>query len=259
MNIIVKIANYDKNYYFNNQANLELKAGDKIIVENNQIIEVGQVKDFSDDNDDSSDVEPGVGRIIRLFNLDDKKIVEQNRRKAKEFLQKSREIVEKSPLNMKMIDTQLSHDGKKLTIYFSAEGRVDFRELLLEMVKKFHKLIRLQQIGSRDQAKLQGGFGKCGRELCCKSFLSNLDTVTLDMAKEQNLGSGINKVSGACGKLMCCLNYELETYKQLRKKFPGLGEKIRSSKGVGKVIEQHLIKNAITVELENGEKVKVDL
>ena len=252
--IIVNFPNINKQYLFDIKDG-DYKVGDNVLVENNQIIEDGFIADYFE-NDAVLDLEDGVGSIIRKVSDDDKKKISELSEKALEYLIECRDYVEKYQLPMKLINAQLSFDEKKLTIFFGAEGRVDFRQLVTELIKKYKKLIRLQQIGARDEAKIVGGFGKCGREFCCKKFLNKVDSVTLDMAKDQDMSTGISKISGACGKLMCCLSYELEAYKNLKEKMPKVGEKIKTQKGIGKIIDVNVIASNLVVQLENGERIK---
>lgn len=257
--IIVSLANLNKQYYFDNLKKLKLTPGDKVIIENAQIWELAEVVGEFDEKVTYTDLEMGSGEILRCVTQDDLGKLQEIKDKAVSLLPTCQEVIDKYQLAMKLIDADLSFDEKKITIYFGAEGRVDFRQLVTDLIKKFKKTIRLQQIGARDEAKIIGGFGKCGRKLCCQSFLKKVDSVTLDMAKEQNLSTGVSKISGACGKLMCCLSYELEEYRKLREILPAIGETIKTKHGSGKVVDQHILKTAVTVELENGEKVKVEI
>jgi cell fate regulator YaaT (PSP1 superfamily) len=162
---------------------------------------------------------------------------------------------------MQLLDADLSFDEKKLTFYFTAPSRVDFRVLVSELAHTFKKIIRLQQIGSRDEARYLGGVGRCGETICCKKFLKgNLESVTLDMASDQNLAQmGSNRITGVCGKLMCCLKYELEYYQKVKKTMPALGTEINTEKGKGTVIGQNIVKKKVTVKLnEGGNILEVD-
>lgn len=257
--IIVNVVNFNKQYYFDQVGNLRLNAGDQVIIENSQILELAEVINSSDKKNVGSDLEMSDGRVIRKATAEDLVKIVENKMKAIEYIPICKEIIRKYDLAMKLIDADLSFDEKKLTFYFGAEGRIDFRNLVTDLIKKFKKMIRLQQIGARDEAKILGGFGRCGRKLCCQSFLKKVDSVTLDIAKEQNLSTGVSKISGACGKLMCCLSYELEQYRKLKEILPEIGSEIKIKQGKGRVIEQQILKTAVTVELENGERVKVQI
>lgn len=256
--IIISIPNINKQYYYDNPIEFKLKTGDKVIIENAQILEFAEVIGKTEEKT-SAELEMGLGAILRKATKEDQEKLSETKQKALAYLPICREIVENYHLPMKLVDADLSFDEKKLTFYFGAEGRVDFRQLVTDLIKKFKKLIRLQQIGARDEAKIIGGFGKCGRKLCCQSFLKKVDSVTLDVAKEQNLSTGVSKISGACGKLMCCLSYELEQYRKLKEILPEIGSEIKIKQGKGRVIDQQILKTAVTVELENGEKVKVKI
>jgi len=178
---------------------------------------------------------------------------------AKESLTECQKKIEKFKLPMQLVDADLSFDEKKLTFYFAAPQRVDFRVLVSDLVHTFKKVIRLQQIGARDEARYLGGVGRCGQGLCCKKFLKgNLESVTLDMAYDQNLAQmGSNRVTGVCGKLMCCLKYELEEYREVKKKMPKFGDKVSTKEGEGVVINQNILKKTYSVRLENNNVVEV--
>jgi cell fate regulator YaaT (PSP1 superfamily) len=164
-------------------------------------------------------------------------------------------------LPMSLVDVEYFFDGSKIIFYFTADGRVDFRELLKDLVRRLRTRVELRQIGIRNQAKMVGGLGSCGRPLCCASFLRNFHAVSIKMAKEQNLSLNPAKISGACGRLMCCLQYEHETYRELKKDMPKLGKKIELPEGRGKVVRQNVMGGSYTVQLETDGKeieVKVD-
>jgi cell fate regulator YaaT (PSP1 superfamily) len=162
-------------------------------------------------------------------------------------------------LPMNLVDVEYFFDGSKIIFYFTAEGRVDFRELLKDLVRRLRTRVELRQIGIRNQAKMVGGLGGCGRPLCCASFLKNFHAVSIKMAKEQNLSLNPAKISGACGRLMCCLQYEHETYKELRKDMPKMGKKVELPEGRGKVVRQNVIGRTYTVLLEDGRELEIDI
>lgn len=162
-------------------------------------------------------------------------------------------------LEMSLVDVEYFFDGSKIIFYFTAEGRVDFRELLKDLVRRLRTRVELRQIGIRNQAKMVGGLGSCGRVLCCTSFLRNFHAVSIKMAKEQNLSLNPSKISGACGRLMCCLQYEYDTYRELKRDMPKLGKKIEIPEGKGKVIRQNIIDRTITVLMEDGREVEKQL
>ncbi|AKM81912.1 TPA: stage 0 sporulation protein [Candidatus Berkelbacteria bacterium] len=196
--------------------------------------------------------------VIREFTDQDKATKKQLKTQAVSFLEKARSKVFRHGLDMKILDADLSFDQKKLTLYFSADGRIDFRALVADMVGDFNKLIRLQQVGPREETKLFGGFGKCGRQLCCASFLNNLDNVTLDMAEVQDAGSVKSpKLAGCCGKLMCCLSYEANLYKDEKAKLPKVGSFFKSKDGEGKVLSQNVLEGRLTLETKDGKRIEV--
>lgn len=162
-------------------------------------------------------------------------------------------------LNMNLVDVEYFYDRSKVIFYFTADGRVDFRELLKDLVRKLKSRVELRQIGIRNQAKMVGGLGSCGRPLCCASFLRNFHAVSIKMAKEQNLSLNPSKISGACGRLMCCLQYEYDMYKKHRKDMPKIGKKIETSEGHGKVVRQNIMERSIIVQLEGGKEIEQKL
>lgn len=202
----------------------------------------------------------GEGKITRKVTKDDKKKIIDNKKEALLYIEKCEEKVKKFNLSMKIVDTDLSFDGKKLTIYFSAGNRIDFRVLVADFVRSFKKLIRLQQIGPREQAAKVDGYGKCGQRVCCARFLKNKDSITLELAKNQNLSeTSSNKINGYCGKLMCCLKYEDELYTQSKKKMPNVGQEIKTPQGMGVVIRQNILAGSVSVKLKNAERIEVKI
>jgi len=210
--VFIRLLSTGKIYTFEakNSENTSLKVepDQRVLVELGSIVEEGIVT-----NKPSGETEEGNGAILRIVTLEDRKWLCHLKGLAREFIEEARKKVMRHSLSMKILDADLSFDQKKLTFYFSANGRVDFRGLVLDMAKSFERLIRLQQVGARDEAKYFGGIGKCGRELCCAKFLSSIETITLEMAQDQELATaGASKLSGCCGKLMCCLAYESQNY-----------------------------------------------
>ena len=162
-------------------------------------------------------------------------------------------------LPMNLVDVEFFFDGSKIIFYFTADGRVDFRELLKDLVRRLRTRVELRQIGIRNQAKMVGGLGGCGRPLCCATFLKNFHAVSIKMAKEQNLSLNPTKISGACGRLMCCLQFEHETYRELKKDMPKVGKKLELPEGKGKVVRQNVMGRSYTVQLEDGREIDIDL
>lgn len=240
--------------------NMELKVGDDVLFESEQGQEAGTVVETSA-TASSGELEVKTVTLIRKLTDKDKEKLEERAKEAKETLPSCGEKIKKHNLPMDLLGADISYDGKKLTFYFSAPSRIDFRSLVPDLASTFKKLIRLQQVGARDKAKCLGSFGRCGQNLCCKRFLKDdLDSVTMEMACEQNLGqTGSNRVTGACGKLMCCLKFELAEYERAKKKMPKVGSEIKTPSGVGTVLCCNVIKNNVTVELkEDQRRVEVD-
>jgi len=233
---------------------LPIKKGDSVIVEYDRGLDYAHVVS---DALSHHPREP-LRKIIRVANEQDLKQIEENRRKAKDARTVFLEKIKEHKLDMKLVETEYSLDTKKIIFYFTAEGRVDFRQLLKDLAKVFKAMIELRQIGVRDEAKLMGGLGPCGRDLCCVTFLKDFEPVTIKMAKEEGLSLNPTKISGLCGRLMCCLSYEYETYKVLSRGLPRQGEYIYTSEGKGKVIEVNVFKRKVTVELEDGKQIELE-
>jgi cell fate regulator YaaT (PSP1 superfamily) len=195
-------------------------------------------------------------KIIRLANDSDLKQVEENRARVKEAISTCQKKISERKLEMKLVDAEYSFDRTKIIFYFTSEGRVDFRDLVKDLARIFKARIELRQIGVRDEAKLFGGFGSCGRELCCARFLKDFEPVTIRMAKEQGLPLNPPKISGVCGRLMCCLSYEFETYKFLAKDLPKEGEKVNTPEGKGKVVHVDILKRKVTIEVGQPPDIK---
>jgi cell fate regulator YaaT (PSP1 superfamily) len=162
-------------------------------------------------------------------------------------------------LAMSLVDVEYFYDRSKIIFFFTADGRVDFRELLKDLVRRLRTRVELRQIGIRNQARMVGGLGGCGRPLCCATFLNNFHAVSIKMAKEQNLSLNPSKISGACGRLMCCLQYEYDTYRELKRDMPKLGKKIELPEGRGKVVRQNIMQRSVTVQLEDGREIEKSL
>jgi cell fate regulator YaaT (PSP1 superfamily) len=165
--------------------------------------------------------------------------------------------IQERGLPMSLVTAEQLFDGSKVVVYFSAEGRVDFRELVKDLVQKFHTRIEMRQIGVRHQAKMVGGLGGCGRELCCSAFLNKFDPVSIKMAKKQSLSLNPTKISGMCGRLMCCLSYEYDFYNKVSKNVPKIGKNIQTEKGSGKVIRNNVLKESVTIQLDSEEEIDV--
>jgi cell fate regulator YaaT (PSP1 superfamily) len=253
----------DGKIYPVDKGNLEVVAGDQVLFDSDQCQEIARVMVSSEAKKETESLVPVsqmTGVIVRRLNERDLEIDEKRKVEARENLDRCKQTVAKHDLPMELLDADISYDGKKLTFYFSAPGRVDFRSLVSELAANFQKLIRLQQVGARDRARFVGGVGRCGQSFCCKRFLKGeLDVVSIDMAYDQNLAQmGSNRVTGACGKLMCCLKYELDFYRKQKSTLPAVGSKIKTARGMGVVVHQCIVKNKVKVELEDRTILEVD-
>lgn len=248
----IRFKRVGKIYYFD-PANLVLKVGDHVIVETSRGIEYGTVviakKSVTDD-----EIVPPLKKIIRLANAEDEKTVVKNKELEKEAFALCNEKIKKHNLEMKLIDVEYTFDRNKVLFYFTADGRVDFRELVRDLAGVFKTRIELRQIGVRDESKMMGGLGICGRQLCCNLFLSDFVPVSIKMAKEQNLSLNPTKISGTCGRLMCCLKHEQEAYESIIKNTPGVGSIVKTPEGKGQVTAVSLLKGIVTVAVEHGDE-----
>ncbi len=248
----VRFKNAGKVYYFDPDQ-LEIAVGDSVIVETARGLEFGTVTMGVTEIRDEEIVQP-LKKIIRIADEDDLKRHEENEKKKVKALKLCQEKIDKHGLEMKLIDVEYTFDNNKIIFYFTADGRVDFRELVKDLASVFKMRIELRQIGVRDEAKMLGGIGSCGKSLCCSTWLSDFEPVSIKMAKVQNLSLNPTKISGICGRLMCCLKYENDVYMELRKGMPDNGEKIKTKDGIGKVVETNILENKIKVRLYSGEK-----
>ncbi len=232
-----------------------LSVGDYVMVKTEKGFTVGKVVTPPRRIDDET-VFPELKKIFRLATEEDLKQYEEMLQKEKKAFDFCRERIEARGLPMRLVMVESLYDGSKITFYFTADGRVDFRELVKDLVKEFHTRIELRQVGVRNQAKMIGGIGSCGRELCCSGFMREFHPVSIKMAKEQNLSLNPSKISGACGRLMCCLKFEYESYMESKRGMPKLGKKIDTPMGRGKVIRQNIINKTVTVSLDSGSEVE---
>jgi len=253
--IQVRLREAGKITYFS-PGSMHLKAGDLVIVEADRGLDYGQVLSESEAIMDA-DLEEPLKRIVRKANPWDTHQIEKNKSKIKEVITTCSKKIQERKLSMKLIDAEFSFDRSKIIFYFTAEGRVDFRDLVKDLANVFKARIELKQIGVRDEAKILGGLGPCGRALCCATYLKDFEPVTIKMAKEQNLPLNPTKISGLCGRLMCCLGYEYKTYKDLMKGLPKEGETLKTEKGSGKVVSVNAIKRSVNVELADGSQLEV--
>lgn len=252
----VRLRDSGQTIYCDTSGQINLKEGDFVILEFDRGLDYGQI---ISDPQAMLDVriEGSPKKIMRLASEQDLKQIEDNREKAKEAISICLNKIQEHKLDMKLIEVEYSFDRSKIIFYFTAEGRVDFRSLVKDLAKVFKARIELRQIGVRDEAKLFGGYGPCGRPLCCATFLKDFEPVTIKMAKEEGLPLNPPKISGLCGRLMCCLSFEYETYKILSKGLPKEGERIHTQEGKGKVISVNVFKRTATVELEDGKQIEI--
>jgi cell fate regulator YaaT (PSP1 superfamily) len=239
---------YEEKIYPYLNPDLELKRGDLCIVETERGIDCGEVVSLVGAKEEESTIKPLL-KIIRKVTLEDQKQLKKLKEKAKEIHKVCLKKIQDRDLPMKLVKVHPTFDMSKINFYFTASTRIDFRELVKDLAHIYKTRIELHQIGVRDEAKIFGGFGWCGRKLCCASFLTNFNSVSIKMAKEQNLILTPSKISGICGRLMCCLAYEYETYIQLKSNMPPKGTYVSTSKGEGKITALNPIKNSVYVKL----------
>lgn len=242
----VRFRNAGKIYYFS-PGKLEIKSGDHVIVETARGVEYGHVVLGNREVEDNKVVQP-LKSVIRMANKDDETREMNNRRKEKDAFKICQEKIRKHNLEMKLIDVEYTFDNNKILFYFTADGRIDFRELVKDLASVFKTRIELRQVGVRDETKIVGGIGICGRALCCHSYLSEFIPVSIKMAKEQNLSLNPTKISGVCGRLMCCLKNEEETYEYLNSKLPGIGDYVTTDDGLkGEVQSVSVLRQTVKV------------
>ncbi len=244
----VRFKDVGKIYYFDPDGK-KLVKGDKVIVETARGIECGEIVIENIEKPDEQIVKP-LKLVIRKATEDDIRTIENNRKKEKDASRICLEKIAKHKLDMKLVDVEYTFDGGKILFYFTADGRVDFRELVKDLASVFRTRIELRQIGVRDESKMLGGLGMCGREFCCSSFLGEFQPVSIKMAKEQGLSLNPVKISGTCGRLMCCLKYEQDSYEHLLRVTPKPGAIVETDEGRGTVIENNLLTGMLKVRLD---------
>lgn len=235
--------------------NIKLEQNKNVIVQTDRGIELGQVstKEYTLDE---TKLEKPLNKIIRIATKKDYSTYKDNQIKSKDALKKCTELIKKLNLDMDIVEAYFTLNRDHLTFYFYADNRVDFRELAKELAYHYKARIDLRQIGVRDKAKRVSGLGHCGRELCCSKFLDQFDSVSISMAKNQNISLNPNKINGVCGRLLCCLKYEDGCYKECRKNLPKIGDVIETDSGNGKVISIDILQKKCKVELINGNVVE---
>ncbi len=251
----VRFKNAGKLYYFD-PGSLWPAAGDFVIVETARGMEYGQVITGIREVDDELIIAP-LKRVIRIGNEADAAHALENEKFEKEAYRICQHKIDEHKLDMKLVGVEQTFDNAKILFYFTANGRVDFRSLVKDLASVFHTRIELRQIGVRDEAKMLGGLGPCGRPICCGSFLGDFQPVSIKMAKEQNLSLNPTKISGVCGRLMCCLKFEQDHYEATRKRMPKVGKEIETPEGMGIVLDANVLKETLTVRIHKGDTSEI--
>lgn len=252
----VRFRSGGKVYYFG-PGKLDIKSGDHVIVETARGVEYGYVVLGNREVEDEKVVQP-LKSVIRMATGEDKAREESNRKKEKDAFGICQEKIRKHGLEMKLIDVEYTFDNNKILFYFTADGRIDFRELVKDLASVFKTRIELRQVGVRDETKIVGGVGICGRELCCHSYLSEFIPVSIRMAKEQNLSLNPTKISGVCGRLMCCLKNEEETYEYLNGRLPGVGDHVTTDDKLrGEVQSVNVLRQTVKVIVEVDDEKEI--
>ena len=248
----VRFKKAGKIYYFD-PADMNIQKDTYVVVETARGIEFGEcvigIKEINE-----NDIVSPLKSVLRIATNEDIEKHFKNKDKEKDAFDICLKKIQEHGLTMKPIDVEYTFDNNKVIFYFTADGRVDFRDLVKDLATIFKTRIELRQIGVRDEAKMLGGLGPCGRPMCCSSFLGDFASVSIKMAKEQNLSLNPTKISGICGRLMCCLNYEQSTYEDIRKRMPKVGSIVKTSEGTGEVFSNNIVKESIKVKLKKGEE-----
>ena len=246
-----------KVYYFSPN-NLKLKNKENVIVKTERGLQFGIVE-LENTEIDSNKLKTSLSEVVRICSKKDIETNNKNIEESKKALKKCKELVEKYELNMMVLDASYTFDRSQLLFTFIADNRIDFRKLAKDLASIYKTRIELRQVGVRDKAKEIGGYGSCGRPLCCSKFLCDFDSVSINMAKNQNIALNPNKINGICGRLLCCLKYEDECYKEYSKNLPKLGKKIETEFGEGKVISVDILKQKYRVDVKDHGIVEVDI
>jgi len=253
----VRFKRSGKIYYFD-PADLDLAVNDYVVVNTARGLEIGCVvaapKQVSD-----SELSRPLKPVVRKAEADDLEHAQERKNAAIEAMTECSRLIAQLNLPMKLLSAEYNLDGSRLTFFFSAAERVDFRKLVRELTRRFKVRVELRQVGSRDETKMVGGFGRCGRPLCCASFLSEFNPVSIRMAKEQNLSLNPMRISGVCGRLLCCLGYENEQYRAMKEKLPKEGQRVSVPMGTASVVGSNPLKETALVELDSGIRVEVPL
>ena len=250
--IPIKFSKLGKKYYFDTN-NLEIKQGDHLVVETVRGIEMGLAAE-NPKMIDASELVSALKPVLRIATEKDMHDHQSNLAEQPEVIKKTGEMIRKNGLDMKLLNCEFTLDRQKLIIYFNADGRVDFRDLVKDLANLFRIRIELRQVGTRDGAKVLGGIGPCGLLTCCTTFLGDFETVSIKMAKNQNLSLNPTNISGLCGKLLCCINYEDANYKEYRKSMPKLDSLVNTPDGQGKVVQLNFLAQTVNVDFGGGNR-----
>lgn len=253
--ISVKFKNRGKVYFFDPHG-IAVRTGDKVVVETSRGLELAECVLGNHVVPDETVVQP-LRSLARIATKDDLRIEEINHRREKEAFQICKQKIAEHGLDMKLVDVECSFEGNKTMFFFTSDGRVDFRELVKDLASVFRNRIELRQIGVRDEAKMLGGIGPCGRPICCRTFLGDFTPVSIKMAKEQNLSLNPTKISGLCDRLMCCLKYEQDNYEQTRKRMPRVGREIITPDGVGVINAINVLEETVRVRIAVGDSFEL--
>lgn len=248
----IQFAPWDKVYFFDPEDKIII-FDDLVIVKTELGIEAGKVVGFKELNEAELASHGEIKKVLRKAAPDDLAKIKEKEARKKETIGYCKTMIDKRGLEMKLVDAHFSFDGGRITFAFVADGRVDFRELVKDLTRHFQKSIRLHQIGIRDEAKMSGDVGSCGRNLCCRGVLTELCSITSELAELQQVAHrGSDRISGQCGRLMCCLAFEQKHYEELQKNLPAIGSKFKSDRGAGEVLYQHILKQTVDIKLDDG-------
>lgn len=248
---LIQFREVGKKYYFSIPKHIDLAIGELVVVETTEGLEIGEVYSFK--NEEEIEIMQALKPVVRIANSQDIEKNIENEYLENNIRINTQALANELNLEMKILDAEYTLDNQKLTIYFEAEGRIDFRELLKDLNANYSARIELRQIGPRDVAKKIGGIGPCGLILCCQSFIGEFEPITIKMAKNQSVSLNHQKISGLCGKLLCCLKYEDDLYTELKRNMPDLYSKIKTDKGEGKVIDINLLRRMVKVQYRDSE------
>ena len=255
--VSVKFNSHGKAYYFDPNE-IEIRQGDRLIVETSKGLDIGECA-YGEHYVTDESIVPPLRPVIRIATEDDLKVAQQNKEREKEAFAICKEKISQHGLEMKLVDVECGFEGNKILFFFTADGRVDFRDLVKDLASVFRTRIELRQIGVRDETKMLGGLGICGRPYCCNQFLNDFQPVSTKMAKTQSMSLNPTKISGSCGRLMCCLRYEQEAYEDLVKKIPKVGVFVQTPYGYGNVLATNVLRQRVKVCLDDGNEQEFKL